>query len=135
MSKRVFKYGTRIAFRETINGALWIAAGVFGIFDNKPCKIISVIMLALALLSQTFSIWGKFEKTDEMASANLSEAKAITLDYLRILIMIVYIVLLLMPNDVVAGFNWNKIVYPALILLIGLPEVMTGLLFKKIEEE
>lgn len=135
MGKRVFKYGTRIAFRETINGSLWITAGAFGIFDNQPCKFISVVLLALALLSQTFAIWGKFEKTDEMAAANLNVAKAITLDYIRILIMVIYIALLIIPNDVVANLDWGKIIYPALILFIGLPEVITGLLFNKIEEE
>lgn len=135
MEKKTYKYGTRIALRETVNGSLWCIAAIFAIFDTIPCKIISVILLFLALASQVFSIWGKFEKSDEMAASNLREAKALTLDYLRIIVMIIYILFLLFPKDVLASWNWNQIICPALAFMIGLPEVLTGLLFKRIEED
>ena len=95
MKMKPFRYSTQIALRETINGLLWCIAAILWVFDNPACKGICVVLLAIAVSSQAFSIFGKFEKSDEMATANLREAKAVSLDISRIILLAVSVVLLL----------------------------------------
>ena len=34
-----------------------------------------------------------------------------------------------------SSINWRNTIYPAVVFMVGLPEVITGLMFKRIEEE
>ena len=45
------------------------------------------------------------------------------------------VVLLMIPKEVFSSINWRNIIYPAVVFMVGLPEVITGLMFKRIEEE
>ena len=135
MKMKPFRYSTQIALRETINGLLWCIAAILWVFDNPACKGICVVLLAIAVSSQAFSIFGRFEKSDEMATANLREAKAVSLDISRIILLAVSVVLLMIPKEVFSSINWRNIIYPAVVFMVGLPEVITGLMFKRIEEE
>ena len=135
MNMKPFRYSTQIALRETINGLLWCIAAILWAFDNPVCRVICVLLLAIAVVSQAFSIFGKFEKSDEMATANLREAKAVSLDISRIILLAVSVVLLMIPKEVFSSINWRNIIYPAVVFMVGLPEVITGLMFKRIEEE
>ena len=135
MKMKPFRYSTQIVLMETINGLLWCIAAILWVFDNPACKGICVVLLAIAVSSQAFSIFGKFEKSDEMATANLREAKAVSLDISRIILLAVSVVLLMIPKEVFSSINWRNIIYPAVVFMVGLPEVITGLMFKRIEEE
>lgn len=135
MKKKLFRYSTQIALRETINGLLWCIAAILWLFDNPACRAICVVLLAIAVLSQAFALFGKFEKSDEMATANLRAAKAVSLDTTRIILLVVSIVLLMISKEVASRINWSNIIYPAVVFMIGLPEVITGLMFNHIEEE
>lgn len=135
MKMKSFRYSTQIALRETINGLLWCIAAILWFFDNPACRAICVVLLAIAVFSQAFSIFGKFEKSDEMATANLREGKAVSLDISRIILLVVSVVLLMIPKEIASSINWHNIIYPAVVFMIGLPEVITGLVFKHIEEE
>lgn len=135
MKMKPFRYSTQIVLRETINGLLWCIAAILWVFDNPACKAICVVLLAIAVSSQAFSIFGKFEKSDEMATANLREAKAVSLDISRIILLAVSVVLLMIPKEVFSSINWGKFIYPAVVFIAGLPEVITGMVFKRIEEE
>ena len=130
MKMKPFRYSTQIALRETINGLLWCIAAILWVFDNPACKVICVVLLAIAVSSQAFSIFGKFEKSDEMATAN-----PVSLDISRIILLAVSVVLLIIPKEVFTSINWRNIIYPAVVFMVGLPEVITGLMFKRIEEE
>ena len=135
MKMKTFRYSTQIALRETINGLLWCIAAILWVFDNPACRMICVVLLAIAVFSQAFSIFGKFEKSDEMATANMREAKVVSLDISRIILLAVSVVLLIIPKEVFSSINWRNIIYPAVVFMVGLPEVITGLMFKRIEEE
>ena len=135
MNMKPFRYSTQIALRETINGLLWCIAAIVWFFDNPVCRVIYVVLLAIAVFSQSFALFGKFEKSDEMAVANLNEAKAEALDITRILLLIVSVILIMIPDEMVSSIGWSSIVYPAVVFMVGLPEVITGLMFKRIEEE
>ena len=135
MKMKPFRYSTQIVLRETINGLLWCIAAILWVFDNPACKAICVVLLAIAVSSQAFSIFGRFEKSDEMATANLRQAKAASLDISRIILLAVSVVLLMIPKEVFSSISWRNIIYPAVVFMVGLPEVITGLMFKRIEEE
>ena len=45
------------------------------------------------------------------------------------------VVLLMIPKEVASSINWSSIIYSAVVFMVGLPEVITGLMFKHIEEE
>ena len=135
MKNRPFKYGTQIAFRETINGLLWCIAAFFWLFDNRLCRIIYLILLTLAILSQAFAIFGKFEKSDEMAIENLRWAKSMSLDLTRILFLFITIIIIFIPDESMLLIEWDKIIYPTLVFFVGFPELLTGILFKRSEEE
>ena len=42
---------------------------------------------------------------------------------------------IMIPKEVTGSINWGKFIYPAVVFIAGLPEVITGLMFKRIEEE
>ena len=52
MKMKPFRYSTQIALRETINGLLWCIAAILWVFDNPACKVICVVLLAIAVSSQ-----------------------------------------------------------------------------------
>lgn len=135
MKNKPLKYATQVAFRETINGLLWCIAAFFWFFDNPFCRVIYTILIALGVISQGFSIFGKFENSDEMAVANLRKAKSISLDLTRILFLIISIVIIAIPDETMPLISWDKIIYPAVVFFIGLPEILTGIFFNRIEEE
>ena len=135
MKMKPFRYSTQIALRETINGLLWCIAAILWVFDNPACKVICVVILAISVSSHAFSIFGRFEKSDEMATANLNEAKAVALDTTRTLLLVVSVILLMIPKEVTGSINWSKFIYPAVVFIAGLPELITSLVFKHIEEE
>ena len=41
----------------------------------------------------------------------------------------------MIPKEVASSINWSSIIYSSVVFMVGLPEVITGLMFKHIEEE
>lgn len=120
------------------NGSAWLAYGVLSLFDNIVCVILSTVFLLCGIVSLILGMSSQ-EKDDEMSKHNLLKAKATTMDWLKIIILVV-----LMLNSVLgllhtifpslneAVFVSIKTVVP---MIIGVSEIMTGSLFLKYERD
>lgn len=131
----VLSFAAQIKLNHTIHGALWIAAGVFGLFDNLVCLILSTIMLISALTCTISSLVHKREQSDEMAEANIDKAEAITLDAAHCILLFTAITVTCIPNEALTALDWNSVLPNGLFILLGLLDVITGITFKHLEEE
>ena len=127
MKKEITLVASR-TIQYVFNGAAWILYGIFNLFDNKICNIMSIIFMLIAFITSLISIFGKREEEDEMGAEHLQASKARTLDINIIIILTVALVALFCKNFFVLDFVK---VYP---FIIGTMELFTGVLFVKYEK-
>lgn len=113
---------TNYMIRYFINGGAWLCFAVLNLFDdnNKVLGVISAIFLFIAAGCSFASLVIKSEPEDEMGQKHIYGAKAITLDYLLAVIMIIGIISILGVN-----ISFNK-VYP---FIIAVSHVVVGVEF------
>jgi len=138
MNLKSLRYATFVTLTYTLLGALWCIKAVLEYFDliNTFAHAIFTVFLILFLL---FTLLWRFERSDEMAVANLNRAKAVTLD-------ICVILSALISCGIILYSALSRLFFPDIIvrdtpltcmiaLIIGLPRLITGLLFKRYERE
>ncbi len=136
MNKTEMSVGKQIKYEYTINGALFIAAGIFYIFDNMPCKILFIVCACSSIYALTKSTTSPKEAKDEMAKQNLSRAKACTLTRSHLILCIIMLFLFFFLDFPISDtINWKKLILPFLFIVSGFMELSTGYQFKKFEEE
>lgn len=120
------------------NGTAWLAYGVFSLFDNTVCKILSIVFLLCGITSLILGMTSR-EKDDEMSKHNLLKAKATTMDLTKISILFV-----LMINTVLGLLHTffpslNETIFVSIKtvvpMIIGILEIVTGVLFLKYERD
>lgn len=121
-----------------ILGIVWLLAGVTGLVP--PLKLLNI---GLYILASVLAFWGmsvKGDTFDEMAEANYHQAKAKTLDYLCIIVMVVTLLLMLCNDG--APFRWVlervggfELVYSCALMVMGIREILVGMIFRKLEAE
>ena len=116
------------------NGSSWLAYGVLSLFDNVVCSILSVVFLLCGISSLCLGMSSK-EKDDEMSNYNLLKAKANAMDYFKIIVLVVLIL--------VSGIGLLAMIFPSInetiyiniktvvSMIIGISEIMIGALFLK----
>lgn len=134
--KRVLSVTNQIKFMYTINGISWIATGILSFFDNIPCKALRCISLLVSVIVLGKVIFSEREMTDEMAERNLNDAKAKALSYLHIALgMIALLALIFTEFNLSMNISWGRIITGVFFLLIGIENLLTGVLFQRLEEE
>ena len=121
-----------------VNGSAWLAYGVLSLFDNIVCVILSTVFLLCGIVSLLLGMSSQ-EKDDGMSKHNLLKAKATTMDWLKIIILVVLMInsVLGLLHTIFPSLNESlfvsiKTVVP---MIIGVSEIMTGSLFLKYERD
>lgn len=137
MSKKIGLIESRILVYIG-NGSAWLAYGVLSLFDNIVCVILSIVFLLFGITSLILGVSSK-EKDDEMSKHNLLLAKATTIDWLKVIILVVLVLnsMLGLLHTIFPSLNETifigiKTIVPT---IIGVSEIMTGLLFLKYQRD
>lgn len=137
-AKKVFPIGTSIFWNQTVTGIFWLGAGLFGMFDNPVCNILTTLFLlaGIAALAMAFKIDRIGNDGDEMAEYNYTKAKANAGNTLYLLLCVASIISAVgfdLIQDL--AINWPRFVSHLLFILIGVYNLLTGLFFRKLEAE
>lgn len=135
---KVYPVKKAVFWKQILMGILWIAVGVFGIFDNVVCKILEILFLVAAIIASAKSI--KMicigNDADEMAENDYAKARAYAGDALETLLCIVSIVFALEPQFLQnLDINWLSFIAKLGLFLAGVYNLLGGLIFLKLEAE
>ena len=136
MRKEPLSIGRQMFWSKIFVGCLWIAYAMLGLFDNIICDVLSVVALVGAVAVLVVFMRIDLEEDDEMAHHNYVQAKAKTTDVMHIVfcgssILSAVIVVLLKK----LGIENNAWIPNCFFLLMGIQNIVTGLIFQKLEAE
>lgn len=130
--------GSQVFWGKIIPGILWVGAGITGMFKSISFQILHMIFLIVVVLMALRLMKAKCEKEDEMAKHNLIVAKAKTRDIMHIVFCAASIFTalgfgLLQIADIEISFP--RIVARSFFILMGIQDIITGIIFRKLEAE
>lgn len=126
---------SQVQLRYFVLGLLWIVFGWLGLLPGKFGLYGQLSVLAAELWCYAVLLVKKQEEIDEMAEKNLGQAKSFTLYVMKNILLILTIVLVLLPDGVMAELAWRTILKVTLYTLIGLGEVLVAISFHYFERE
>ena len=136
MEKKPLSIGSQMFWGKIFIGCLWIAYAVIGLFDNLVCDILGAAALAGGVIILVILMRIDLEEDDEMSHHNYIQAKAKTTDVMHIVfclcsIFSAVIVVLLKK----LGIENNAWISNSFFLLMGIQNLVTGLVFRELEAE
>lgn len=128
--------GAQSFWGKVFVGGLWIAIGITNMFDGTVMSVIHTALLLVGVFDMVFLCRTKVEKTDEMADYNYMKAKAKTRDVMHYVycvgaILTALVFGLLQKFDIV----WPKVISSMFFVLMGIQDLTTGLIFRRLEAE
>ena len=136
MKKEPLSIGSQMFWGKIFIGCLWIAYAAIGLFDNLVCDILSAAALAGGVIILVILMRIDLEEDDEMSHHNYIQAKAKTTDVMHIVFCICSIfsaVIVVLLNKL--GIENNAWISNSFFLLMGIQNLVTGLIFRKLEAE
>ena len=134
--KRKMSISTQSFLGSIVIGLLWIVVGIVRIFDNPFLEIIHIILLALVLTVMFIVIKANREEDDEMSHYNDLKAKAKTRDIMQFVYggsaIISAVVFGLLQNQEI---SWVRIIISIFFILMGIQDIITGIVFHSLEAE
>lgn len=121
------------------NGVGWVAYACLSVFDNLVCSVFAIAALLICIIITIKSHSFSAEPDDEMSEYNLMKAKAATMDWLRIIICLVLVLIavaaLLQTAFPAINENINLSFGLVVPLILGITDIATGLFFVKYEKD
>ena len=136
MKKEPMSIGTQMFWGKIFVGCTWIGSGVFGIFDNLVCDILHIICLLSAIIVMVVLMRVDLEEDDEMAEYNYTKANAKTTRYMHIVYCVCSVLSAVVGGLLKdAGIPWHRVIPELFFLLMGIQNIITGVIFRKLEAE
>lgn len=132
--EKVMSIGKQIKYLKTFNGVAWIGTGIFEIFDNIPCEILTIICLLCSVFLLIRVQTSTKEAEDEMAERNLLGARALTQMQMHMLFCAIAVILMVLTK-LPLSFDWKQIILPVFFIIMGIEDLLIGIHFKQLEEE
>jgi len=136
MKKEPMPIGKQIFLSKIFVGCTWIGSGVFGMFDNLACNILHLLCLAAAVTVMVVLMRADLEEDDEMAEYNYTRANAKTTNVMHIVFcagsVLSAIVVGLLKD---ANIPWYRVIPEMFFFLMGIQNIVTGIIFRKLEAE
>lgn len=136
MKKEPLSIGTQMFWGKIFVGCAWIGYSVLGIFDYLVCDILQIACLLSAIVIMVVLMRIDLEEDDEMAEYNYTKAKAQTTKYMHIVFCVCSVlsaILVGLLKD--AGIPWHRVIPEIFFLLMGIQNIITGIIFRKLEAE
>jgi len=134
--KSQMSIGTQTFLGKTVIGLLWIGVGITDMFNSLIMNIVHAVLLVGSIVVLVVVIRATREEDDEMSAYNYMKAKARTRD----LMYFVYcgaavtsaLVFGLLQN---ADIYWAQVISGIFFILIGIQDLITGIVFRRLEAE
>lgn len=123
---------------EVLCGSAWLIGGVAGLIDHPVFDTVFIVACVAAIAMQGWVLTAKKERYDEMADMNYNKARANAATITRLVSAIAGIGLILISayrSEWLAGLRWETVLIRALFIVFGIENILTGILFKRYEEE
>lgn len=136
MKKELMPIGKQIFLSKIFVGCTWIGSGAFGMFDNLVCNILHLLCLVAAVTFMVVLMRADLEEDDEMAEYNYTKANAKTTKVMHIIycacsVLSIVVIYLLKDADIL----WYRVIPEMFFLLMGIQNIVTGIIFRKLEAE
>lgn len=122
-----------------MNGIGWLLYGIFSMHENEICSVIAVGVLTICILMKTKNEIMIKQSDDEMSMYNLMRAKAITMDFLRVIVLgtLMIVAVIKLFEEIFPSINGNISASVVLFvpLILGITDIMIGLFFLKFERD
>ena len=122
-----------------VNGVGWLVYAFLSIFNNPVCSILASVTLIICVIISIKSRSYATEHDDEMSEYNLMKAKATTMDWLKIIICVILLLLTIMGllHEIFPIIKETFNISLGLIvpLMLGITEIAIGFLFVKYEKD
>ena len=137
---RKMSLSTRIFWEEIVLGALWILVSVISLFaEIRLLKTLHLLLLLGMLFISLTILKAPTDNYDEMALAHRQQAKAKTLDILSYSLIGIAVAAFSLSaysptliSELLSRANFN-LVMCSLWLIVGLKNIICGLIFLKLE--
>lgn len=137
-NKKELSVTKQIRIRYAMHGIAWMVTGLFKFFDNIPCRCISIIALIISVFLLVKFLFADREMEDEMAEQNLYKAKAATLDILKIIVCVALIIMTAIDfvfEIELLSANLKNIIVPILFIIMGIENLLIGVIFNHYDKE
>ena len=127
----------RQAFLEKIvAGLLWIGAGITGMSDEMVWNIVHIIFLTGAAAILLVMMLAKREENDEMSEYNYMKAQAMTTNIMHAICCMISIGLVFTVDRLLKwDINWALAFVRTFFIIIGSQDLITGVVFWRLEAE
>lgn len=126
----------QVFWGSIVVGILWIIIGITDMFNNTPAKIIHIILLLSTVAIVIFLMRANCEGQDEMSDYNYMKAKARTRDLMHYVFCGAAIVSALTFGLLKhAAIDWPQVIVGIIFILMGIQDLITGIVFRRLEAE
>ena len=137
--KKEKSYTAYVKYESIYNGMLYILCGIIsfigGLMENVFVLGALVIIAAINVFTRAKSSFGKWEKADEMAQENINRAKACTLEYMELVCCIFTVTAMTLFAGIDLPVSLSTFCSSVCFVFLGCSKLLTGILYKKYEEE
>lgn len=134
--KKQMSVSAQFFWGKIVLGVIWIGAAISGMFDAKLAALFNIVFLFAAIIIIAVLLFINKEENDEMSIANINKAKAITLEIIHILCAILSVVFIIMSQYLTEmNMDWLRIMANMIYALMGVQNLLVGIVFRKLEAE
>lgn len=130
--------GSQLFWGNLIPGIMWLGAGITGMFTSAVFQILHLILLVAVIILAVMLMRAKCEEQDEMAAYNLMKAKAKTRDIMHMIYCVASLVTVgVFGVLMVLGVEMSllRVVARMFLVLMGMQDIITSIIFRKLEAE
>lgn len=132
---KLLLYSERVKLEKIVLGSLWAISGVSSLFNSTLGLILQILSLTTIVYTLVRVSCTKAESADEMADQNMNKAKAVASDYMLMLFCCVAIIAILFLRDTTLSIGLNQLIPAVVFFVMGCHSVITGLAFRKFEDD
>ena len=134
--KSVLSISTQMDYIYLSSGIGWTLTGVFALFDSMIFDTLQIIALLCSIFFTHKATFSEKEINDEMSIKNLAFAKASTIDFMRLIIsciLLIVTVLLMFPIVPKITINISSLIVPMCFIYLGIENTLIGIFFRRNE--
>ncbi len=132
---KLLLYSERVKLEKILLGSLWTVSGVSSLFNNTVGVILQILSLTTILYTLVRVFFAKAESADEMAEQNMNKAKAVASDCMLMLFCCIAIIAIFYPRNITLEISMNQLIPTVVFIVMGCHYVITGLAFRKFEDD
>lgn len=136
--KAKMSVGAQVFWGKLIPGILWIGVGITGMFESILFAFLHMVLLIVVIVLAIILIRAKYEEQDEMSVYNLMKAKATTRDCMHIVFCVASFLAALgfgLLQTTGIEMSLPRIVARMFFVLMGMQDILTSIIFRKLEAE